>query len=105
MSEQQKAEFERNRFLRVAAIARIEMVPDSVEKRPPPEPDILCTLNGGEIVALELVELVDPDEPRAVSRAVNAASIEVIGIDATTATRRSLRRQLREAVYRTQNAM
>jgi len=65
MGEQEKAEFERRQFLRAAAIAGIEVVPDSAENRRPPEPDILCTLKSGETVAFELVELVDSDEPRA----------------------------------------
>jgi hypothetical protein len=105
MSEHQKAEFERNRFLRAAAIAGIEVVADSVASRPPPEPDILCTLTSGEIVAFELVELVDPDEPRTLSRAVKTGSIEVFGIDTTKPTRGSLRRKLVENLYRSQHPM
>lgn len=105
MSEQQKADFERNQFLRAAEIAGVEVVADSVESRRPPEPDILCTLGTGEIVAFELVELVDPDEPRSVSRAIETGSIEVFGIDTTKPTCRSLRRKLVENLYRTQHPM
>lgn len=42
-----------------AAACRLPIEPDSVEKRPPSEPDILCTVTGEGPVAFELVELVD----------------------------------------------
>lgn len=53
----------------------------------------------GEIVAFELVELVDPDEPRAVARALKTGKGEAFGIDMKTATRRSLKRKLLENSY------
>jgi len=34
---------------------------NSVEKRKPPDPDILCVMSGKGSIAFELVELVDPD--------------------------------------------
>lgn len=33
--------------------------PDSVQKREPPEPDLLCRTTNGEVVAFELVEICD----------------------------------------------
>src|SRR6267142_4535157 len=108
MGEQEKAEFERRQFLRAAAIARIEVISDSVESRPPTEnePDILCTLKSGETVAFELVELVDSDEPRAVARTLkNPDKPETFCFDPTMATRRSLRRKLKENTYRSEHPM
>ncbi len=35
----------------------LSIVPDSIEKRNPPEPDILCRLSDGESVAFELKEI------------------------------------------------
>src|SRR3954469_25801956 len=89
VGEQEKAEFERRQFLRAAAIAGIEVVPDSVENRRPPEPDILCILKTRETVAFELVELVDSDQPRTVARTLkNPDSAEAFSFDPTMATRR-----------------
>src|SRR5690349_9058379 len=106
MTEEQKAEAERTLFLRGAAIAGIEVVPESLESRRPPEPDILCTLKSGETVAFELVEVVDSDEPRAVARTVrNPDKPEVFHIDVTTATRRNLKRHLVVNEYRSQYPM
>jgi hypothetical protein len=106
MGEQEKAESERRQFLRAAAIAGIEVVPDSVENRRPPEPDILCTLKSHETVAFELVELVDSDEPRAVARTLkNPESPEAFSFDPRMATRRILRRKLKENTYRSEHPM
>src|SRR3954469_16310337 len=89
MGEREKAECERRQFLRAAAIAGIEVVPDSVESRRPPEPDILCILKTRETVAFELVELVDSDQPRTVARTLkNPDSAEAFSFDPTMATRR-----------------
>jgi len=106
MGEREKEDFERRKFLRAAANAGIDVVPDSVENRRPPEPDILCTLKSGETVAFELVELVDSDEPRAVARTLkNPESPEAFSFDPTMATRRSLRRKLKENTYRSEHPM
>ena len=42
------------------AQARLPVVPESIQKRDPPEPDILCRLKSGEQLAFELVELCHP---------------------------------------------
>ncbi len=34
---------------------------DSIQKRDPPEPDILCRLDDGNYVAFELVEICHPE--------------------------------------------
>jgi hypothetical protein len=44
------------RFARASGLAIDE---SSVQKRPPPEPDILCLSETGEQIAFELVELID----------------------------------------------
>src|SRR3954471_644003 len=106
LGEQEKAGSERRQFLRAAAIAGIEVVPDSVENRRPPEPDILCTLKSRETVAFELAELVDSDEPRAVARTLkNPDTPEPFSFDPTMATRQSLRRKLKENAYRSEHPM
>lgn len=56
--------------------SHIGIVPDSIEKRSPPEPDILCRLEDGGTLAFELVEVCHPQNARffgstlSVSRAI-----------------------------------
>jgi hypothetical protein len=47
-------------FQDFVAQARLPVVPESVQKRDPPEPDILCRLKNGEQLAFELVEICHP---------------------------------------------
>src|SRR5437870_1544433 len=54
-----KAQRERKIFERFAAAAKLNVQPGSVESREPPEPDILCSIEGRAAVAFELVEVVD----------------------------------------------
>ena len=42
---------------------------NSVEKRSPPEPDILCTLQSEGTVAFELVEMCDPQLAKSIATA------------------------------------
>jgi hypothetical protein len=44
--------------------SRLGIVQKSIEKRPPPEPDILCCLENGEEIAFELVEVCNPRNAR-----------------------------------------
>ena len=48
-------------FERFARAAGLRVEPGTVEKRPPPEPDILCSVVGGARIAFELVEIIDRD--------------------------------------------
>jgi hypothetical protein len=48
-------------FSRFAAVSGLSIGEASIEKRPPPEPDILCNIEGVGDVAFELVELIDRD--------------------------------------------
>lgn len=52
---------EQRAFKLFAEQGPLHIVPSSIESRDPPSPDIVCTLEGGERVAFELVELVDED--------------------------------------------
>jgi len=52
---------ERKFFIRFAEVCGLAVQPDSIEKRKPPEPDILCKIKGEGSVAFEMVELIDPD--------------------------------------------
>jgi hypothetical protein len=47
-------------FRLFAAAAELEITEGSIEKREPPEPDILCELQGQGTTAFELVETIDP---------------------------------------------
>jgi hypothetical protein len=47
-------------FRTFATEANLGIIPASIEKRHPPEPDILCRLTDGSKLAFELVEIVDP---------------------------------------------
>lgn len=51
---------ERKIFLRFATVCGLAVQPDSIEKRKPPEPDILCKIEEEGSVAFEMVELIDP---------------------------------------------
>ena len=48
-------------FRRFAETCRLSIDVSSIEKRDPPEPDILCTVDGECDVAFELVEVTDED--------------------------------------------
>lgn len=54
-----KAARERDIFMACAEAAGLPVRKGSVESRPPPEPDILCDLEGEGPVAFELAELAD----------------------------------------------
>ncbi len=68
--DETKASEERAVFREFVEAARLRVEPDSIQSRPPPEPDILCTLEHGTLVAFELVRLVDQDLARGVARAI-----------------------------------
>jgi hypothetical protein len=59
-SEARHGENEIRAFRIFANAANLTIIPASIEKRRPPEPDILCCLTNGSKVAFELVEIVDP---------------------------------------------
>lgn len=47
-------------FKDFVAQARLPVIPESIQKRDPPEPDILCRLENGKQLAFELVEICHP---------------------------------------------
>ena len=59
MSEPAQANSELAIFRLLVEAARLPVVPSSVQKRQPPEPDVLCEISGLGVVAFELVEIVD----------------------------------------------
>ena len=56
-NEFEKSKLELKIFREFAERSGLPIVPDSIEKRFPPEPDLLCHFNDGESVAFELKEL------------------------------------------------
>ena len=65
----------------------LPIVPGSAEKREPPEPDILCTLQTGEALAFELAEACAPQFAAAISSALKGhAPSAVWGDDVSEAT-------------------
>lgn len=68
--DEAKAAGERAVFREFAQAARVRVVPNSIQSRPPPEPDILCEIGGVGPVAFELVQLVDQDLAHGVALAV-----------------------------------
>jgi hypothetical protein len=58
-SELVKGETEVAVFLRFLEASHLPIDPNSVEKRSPPEPDLLCTYQSERAVAFELVEMCD----------------------------------------------
>lgn len=56
-----KADREKKVFENFSNVAAINILPGTIESRPPPEPDILCQLENSDHVAFELTELIDQD--------------------------------------------
>jgi len=54
-----KAAAERSTFMEFAAVAGLPVLPGTVESRLPPEPDIVCEIEGRGRIAFELVTLFD----------------------------------------------
>jgi hypothetical protein len=61
---------ERAVFADFVKAARLRVVPESIQSRPPPEPDILCEIGGVGPVAFELVQLVDQDLAHGIALAI-----------------------------------
>ena len=72
-NDSQKEAMEKSIFFQFINEAKLPIVPDSIENRKPPEPDILCSYTTGEIVAFELVEICDPNLASATPKKVEAA--------------------------------
>lgn len=68
-SEQAKGETEYEVFMRFLEVSQMPIDWNSVEKRSPPEPDILCTHQSEGAVAFELVEMCDPRISRSIAKA------------------------------------
>ncbi len=51
-------------FSRFAPVCGLRIRPDSIKRCQPPEPDILCTIEGEGPVAFEMVEIIDEDLAR-----------------------------------------
>jgi hypothetical protein len=85
-TEARKGELELHIFLEFASRVGLSIVPSTVEKRSPPEPDILCQLASGEFVAFELAEACAPEFAAAMSKSVrnNVASAEGQDVSAET---------------------
>lgn len=64
-TESEKAIHELEIFARFVAATTFRIDPSTVEKRAPPEPDVLCRTVDGQLVAFELVELCDPNLAKA----------------------------------------
>ena len=62
-----KAERERRVFQKFITTSKLSIVPESVESRPPPEPDILCLDAQEGHIAFELVEICDESLARKLS--------------------------------------
>ena len=78
-SEAQRSEVELRVFADFLQLAGLPINPATVEKRPPPEPDLLCVHDQEGKVAFELVELCDPNLARALaSPRPNADGVEYI---------------------------
>ena len=59
-----RIEEELQAFRHFVEVARLPVIPESIEKRYPPEPDVHCHLSNGEEVAFELVEICNPGNAR-----------------------------------------
>jgi hypothetical protein len=68
-SELAKGEAEVAVFLRFLEASRLPIDRNSIEKRSPPEPDILCTHQSEGAVVFELVEMCDSRLARSIAKA------------------------------------
>jgi hypothetical protein len=102
--EEAKAARERAVFMEFAAVARLAVVPGSVESRRPREPDILCRIAGVGPVAFELVGLEDEDLTRTVAQNV-ARPNECRGTWFDDPTLDTIGEKLTERTYVTQHPM
>lgn len=73
-SENIKGEAEVAVFLRFLEASQLPIDPTSVEKRSPPEPDILCTHQSEGKIAFELVEMCDPRLAKSIAEASDGYS-------------------------------
>lgn len=68
-SEHDKGEVETEVFRRFLELSGLPIAPSSIEKRLPPEPDILCRHDTEGIVAFELVEMCDRNLAKFIAKA------------------------------------
>lgn len=61
MAADRHGERELTIFVHFAKICPVNILSGSIERRYPPEPDILCEINGKGLTAFEMVELIDTD--------------------------------------------
>lgn len=66
-TEQDKGNIEKNIFLKFLKISGLPISYESVLKRNPPEPDILCEHKEEGLIAFELVEICDSNIARFMS--------------------------------------
>ena len=85
-SEEDKGAIELAIFLKFVAMSGLEILPSSATKRSPPEPDILCALASGEVLAFELAEACAPEFAEATSNAINKGVSVAWGADVSSAT-------------------
>jgi hypothetical protein len=93
-SETQKAQRELEFFRKFVEISKLPINIASVEKRLPPEPDLLCQVSSGEgQVAFELVELCDSNLASAIANPDPSGAQYIRTTDPSAAIlRRKLRR-------------
>lgn len=70
-SEHDKGEVETEVFRRFLELSGLPIDPSSIEKRLPPEPDILCRHDTEGMVAFELVEMCDRNLAKFIAQASN----------------------------------
>lgn len=97
-TEQEKSKVELAVFAEFISRANISIDPESINKPgTQAEPDIFCTLNNGEQVAYELVEICSPDIAATLSKIKKGGSASLVTSDPTG---RTLRQKLHKT-YRT----
>lgn len=69
VSEHAKGKIEVAVFMRFLEASQLPIDPASVEKRSPPEPDILCRHQPEGVIGFELVEMCDPRLARSIANA------------------------------------
>jgi len=96
-TEKHKGETELAVFREFASRCPLPIDASSIQKREgESEPDILCQLTSGEVIAFELVEICDPDVARSLHKAQSGSSAALWTSDPTaTIVRKKLHKTYR----------
>ena len=90
--DEQKSKREFRVFQEFTERSGLAIDPDSIEKRNPPEPDMLCRVSGEGYVAFELKELCDEEIAKTISDLIKTKNEEPVYLRTGTPRHNFMRR-------------